>query len=198
MHAWIDLLALWQQTHPWLAPLAFGLVFAMLSALAIPGCGPLALLAGASWGWLAGTLLVGLASTLGATLSFLVARRFGRAAAPARPGSRRARAQAWLTRGDALLERGGPLALLWLRLLPVVPYPLLNPLLGLGRIRLASFFWPSLVGLTLGSLPWVGAGQALAGSWRLGELDVPATALAASLFLLTPLVAARMIRRADA
>jgi uncharacterized membrane protein YdjX (TVP38/TMEM64 family) len=196
----LHLFTLWQQAHPLLAPVvtlaAFLLVFVLLSALALPGCGPLALLAGAQWGWVAGTLLVGLASTLGATLSFLAARRLGRAAVPARPGSRRAKAEAWLMRGDTLLERGGPLALVGLRLLPLVPYPLLNPLLGLGRIGLAGFFWPSLLGLTLGSLPWVCAGQALAGSWRLGGLDAPALAVAASLFLITPLVAARLLKKA--
>jgi uncharacterized membrane protein YdjX (TVP38/TMEM64 family) len=196
MTAWFDLLSLWQQAHPWIAPLAFAAVFALLSALAIPGCGPLAMLAGATWGWQVGTLLVGLASTLGATMSFLVARRITRGARPPRPGSRLARARDWLQRGDALLARGGPLALVWLRLLPLVPYPLLNPLLGMGRMDLARFFWPSLLGLTLGSLPWVGAGQALVGSWRQGTLDLPAAALAASLFLLTPLVAARMLKEA--
>jgi uncharacterized membrane protein YdjX (TVP38/TMEM64 family) len=184
----------WQQAHPALAPLAWAGLFVLLSALALPGCGPLALLAGAAWGVGAGTLAVGAASTLGATLAFLAARRLARDARPAAPGSRRAKAAALLSRGEALLELGGPLALVWLRLIPVVPYPLLNLLLGLTRMRLSQFFWPSLVGLVIGSLPWVCAGQAVARSWQLGGLDVPSLAVAASLFLITPLIAARMLK----
>ncbi|MCE2915807.1 MAG: VTT domain-containing protein [Rubrivivax sp.] len=193
-----DTLLLWQQAHPLLAPLAFAVVFVLLSALSLPGCGPLALMAGAAWGLAAGTLAVGLASTVGATLAFLAARRLARAAPAPRPGSRLARARGWLDRGEALLERGGPLALVWLRLVPIVPYPLLNPLLGLTRISLRGFVVPSFFGLLIGSLPWVSAGQALSKSWHAGGLDVPSTAVAASLFVLTPLLAARMLRRTAA
>jgi uncharacterized membrane protein YdjX (TVP38/TMEM64 family) len=188
----------WQQAHPALAPLAWAALFVLLSALALPGCGPLALLAGAAWGVGVGTVAVGAASTLGATLAFLGARHLARNAKPASPGSRRERAAALLARGEALLDRGGPLALVWLRLVPVVPYPLLNPLLGLTRMPLSQFFWPSLVGLVIGSLPWVCAGQAVARSWQIGGLDLPSLAVAASLFLITPLLAARMLKKVPA
>jgi uncharacterized membrane protein YdjX (TVP38/TMEM64 family) len=193
---------LWQQAHPLLAPLAFAAVFVLLSALALPGCGPLALLAGAAWGVGLGTLAVGLASTAGATLAFLGARHLGREALTRgdgpRPGSRLDRARGLLARAEAVLERGGPLALVWLRLVPIVPYPLLNPLLGLTRMTLRGFVGPSFVGLLIGSLPWVCAGQAVSSSWQAGGLDLPSLALAASLFLITPLLAARMLKRAQA
>jgi uncharacterized membrane protein YdjX (TVP38/TMEM64 family) len=143
-----------QQQSPALFLAGFMLLFVLLSALSLPGCAALSLLAGSAFGTLAGTLLVGLASTLGALLPFLAARHVARDRVQRRLGHR-------LQALDALLARHGALGLVGLRLLPVLPYPLLNPLLGLSRLSLPAFFWPSLAGLTLASLPYVWAGQSL-------------------------------------
>ena len=144
----------WQQQSPALFLTVFMLLFVLLSALALPGCAALSLLAGSAFGTLAGTLLVGLASTLGALLAFLAARHWARERVQRRFGHR----LQWL---DALIARHGAPGLVGLRLLPVLPYPVLNPLLGLSRMSVPGFFWPSLAGLTLGSLPYVWAGQSL-------------------------------------
>jgi uncharacterized membrane protein YdjX (TVP38/TMEM64 family) len=144
----------WQQQSPALFLAGFMLLFVLLSALALPGCAALSLLAGTAFGTLAGTLLVGLASTLGALLAFLAARHWARERVQRRFGHR----LQWL---DALIARHGTPGLVGLRLLPLLPYPVLNPLLGLSRMSVAAFFWPSLAGLTLGSLPYVWAGQSL-------------------------------------
>lgn len=150
----VSRLLAWQQQSPALFLAGFMLLFVLLSALALPGCGALSLLAGSAFGTLAGTLLVGLASTCGALLAFLVARHWARERVRRRLGHR-------LQRLETLVARHGALGLLGLRLLPVLPYPLLNPLLGLSRMSVPAFFWPSLAGLTLGSLPYVWAGQSL-------------------------------------
>lgn len=166
----------WQARQPLQCALAFVAVFALLSALTVPGCAALALLAGPAFGTLVGTLLVGLGSTLGALLSFLVARHLARAAVQRRWGTR-------LCALEGRLARGGPLALLWLRLLPVVPYPLLNPLLGLTRMPVRHFLLPSLLGLTLGSLPYVWLGQSAQQWWRHGTPQALGMAGAAALLL---------------
>lgn len=144
----------WQQQAPALFLAGFMLTFVLLSALALPGCAALSLLAGSAFGTLAGTLLVGLASTLGALLAFLAARHWARERVQRRLVHR-------LQGLDALIARHGAPGLVGLRLLPLVPYPVLNPLLGLSRMSVPAFFWPSLAGLTLGSLPYVWAGQSL-------------------------------------
>jgi uncharacterized membrane protein YdjX (TVP38/TMEM64 family) len=154
-----DRLLAWQQQSPVLFVAGFMLLFVLLSVLALPGCWALSLLAGSAFGTLAGTLLVGLASTLGALLAFLAARHWGRDRVQRRLGHR-------LQGLDRLIERHGALGLVGLRLLPVLPYPLLNPLLGLSRMSVPGFFWPSLLGLTLGSLPYVWAGQSLLAYFR--------------------------------
>jgi uncharacterized membrane protein YdjX (TVP38/TMEM64 family) len=187
-----SLLLAWQQQSPVLFLTVFMLLFVLLSALALPGCGALSLLAGGAFGTLVGTLLVGLASTIGALLAFAATRHWAREGVQRRFGHR-------LQGLDSLLLRHGALGLVGLRLLPVVPYPLLNPLLGLSRMSVPAFFWPSLVGLTLGSLPYVWAGQSLQ-AW-LNGLPGPHPlwlAGACSLLLMAALVARpRRLREAD-
>lgn len=143
-----------QAAHPLLFACAFAATFAVLSALALPGCGPLALLAGPAFGVVGGTLLVGAASTLGALAAFLAARHLARAPMQARFGHR-------LAGLERMLAGRGPWMILLLRLVPVVPFPVLNPLLGLTRMPVRDFVVPSLLGLTLGSLPYVGLGGSI-------------------------------------
>ena len=167
---------LWQEAAPLSFLIGFVLIFTLLSALAVPGCAPLALLAGSAFGGLAGTLIVGGASTLGALLAFLAARHWARERVQRRLGHR-------LRMLDDAVARHGTWALFWLRLVPLVPYPLLNPLLGVSRLSTRGFLWPSLAGLTLGSLPYVWAGQSL-GAWLAeGRPDWGALAAVAAMLL---------------
>ncbi len=187
---------LWQARSPLAFLLAYTALFTLLSALALPGCAPLAMLAGTWFGALGGTLVVGLASTLGALLSFLAARHWARDAVQQRLQQRFGpRLQAF----EEQLRRHGTLWLFWLRLVPLVPYPVLNPLLGLSRLPVPAFLWPSLAGLTLGSLPWVWAGLGLQTALRSGETPWPALAGAALLLLASAALARHgWVRRAAA
>lgn len=179
----------WQAARPLAFLLGFVAMFTLLSALALPGCAPLALLAGTAFGAIGGTLLVGLASTLGATISFLVARHGLRSRVRQRLGHR-------LQALDTVARRDGPLWLFWLRLVPLVPYPVINPLLGLSRLSLAGFVLPSLAGLTLGSVPYVWAGTSLAGLWQGGAPDWWLLAGAAGLLAATAALARQRLQRA--
>lgn len=142
---------LWCHEHPVAFTVGFALVFATLSAFTLPGCSVLSLMAGPLFGAVFGTLLVGVASTAGATASFLAARHLARPAAQARFGHR-------LQPIEAFLARHGRWSLFMLRLVPVVPFPILNPMLGITRMPLRAFVMPSLAGLTLGTVPYVWLG----------------------------------------
>ena len=179
----------WRHESPLAFALGFTLLFTLMSALTLPGCCALALAAGTAFGTLPGTLLVGLASTLGATLSFLAARYWARDAVQRRLGHR-------LPLLDAAIARHGHWGLFWLRLLPVLPFPVLNPLLGVSRLSLPAFFWPSLAGLTLGSVPYVWAGGALLAGWQGGELNAWTLASVALLLAATVWAAQQGLRRA--
>src|SRR5512147_3118913 len=117
----------WCEQHPVAFTLGFALLFALMAAVTLPGCSVLSLMAGPLFGAVAGTLLVGVASTIGATASFLAARHLARPAAQARFGHR-------LRPVEAFLARHGRWSLFVLRLVPLVPFPVLNPLLGLTRM----------------------------------------------------------------
>lgn len=137
--------------RPWAFAAGLFALFTVMSALALPGCSVLALAAGIMMGWLPGTLLVALASTVGATLSFLAARHWWRDAVQQRWGHRLAGVQAGLARDGAFY-------LLSLRLAPVIPYALLNPLMGLSAMPARQFFGVSLLGMLAGSAAYVYAG----------------------------------------
>lgn len=155
-----ELLA-FQAASPWTFATGLFALFTLLSALALPGCSVLALAAGLCLGWVAGTILVVLASTLGATISFLAARHWWRDAVRRRWGHR-------LVAIENGLARDGAYYLFSLRVAPVIPYALINPLMGLSAMPLRQFFVVSLLGMTAGSAAYVYAGTVLsaASSWR--------------------------------
>ena len=191
-------LASLQAAHGWLlqahaqAPASFmacwfGL-FVALSALALPGAAVLALLAGSLWGLLLGTALVLLASTLGATLSFLAARHWWREPLQRRFGDR-------LAALDAALARQGAWHLLALRLAPVVPYGLLNPLMGLTSMRTSTYFAVSALGMLAGTMAYVYAGLALGSVRSLSGLLQPEVMGALAALALLPWLLRPLARR---
>jgi uncharacterized membrane protein YdjX (TVP38/TMEM64 family) len=146
--------AAWYALSPAVTVAAFVLVFAALSALALPGSSILAVGAGAVFGVAFGALLVAGASALGATLPFLFARRFGRVRL-------RDRFPDWWHAIDAGVARRGVRYLLLLRLAPVIPFAVVNPLMGLTTMRTWTFFWASALGMLFGSFLYTAAGAGL-------------------------------------
>ncbi len=162
---------LWSQPTEWAAiqarqPLTFAAcffcLFTVLSALALPGCGLLAVAAGLWFGLALGTALVLLASTVGATVSFLAARHLLRDKVQQRFGHR-------MQALESGLARDGAFYLFSLRVAPLIPDAIVNPLMGLSRMPLRQFFGISLLGMLAGGAVYVYAGSALA--------TVPADAL---------------------
>lgn len=163
-------------------PIAFSAVlfmlFTLMSALALPGCSVLALAAGLCLGWLPGTLLVVLASSAGATLSFLAARHLWRDGVRKRFGHR-------LARVEDGLARDGAFFLFSLRVAPVIPYAFINPLMGLSAMPTRQFFSVSVLGMLAGSAAYVYAGTTLgrAQGWQ----DIFSLSLLVALALLAAL-----------
>lgn len=148
-----QLLAL-RSAAPWSFGAAFFCLFTLMAALALPGCGLLALGAGLCFGLVQGTALVLLASTAGATVSFLAARHLWRDALQRRWGHR-------LAAVEAGLARDGAFYLFSLRVAPIIPFGLVNPLMGLSPMPLRQFFGISLLGMLAGSVAYVYAGTVL-------------------------------------
>ena len=161
--------------HPLGLAAAYFAVYVAATALSVPGATVITLAGGALFGLWWGVLIVSFASTLGATLAFLASRFLLRDAVQARFGQRLAE----IERG---IERDGAFYLLSLRLIPVVPFFLINLLMGLTRMRAGTFYAVSQIGMLPGTLVYVNAGTQLATIDSLR--DVLSPALLGSLVLL--------------
>lgn len=107
------------------------------------------------FGLVTGTIIVSFASTIGATLAFLVSRHLFRDAVQAKFGAR-------LKAIDAGVTRDGAFYLFSLRLVPAFPFFIVNLVMGLTAIRARTFYWVSQVGMLLGTIVYVNAGTQLA------------------------------------
>lgn len=141
--------------HPLQALALFFITYVLVTAASLPGAAVMTLAAGAFFGVIVGTLLVSFASTLGATLAMLASRHVLRDSIEARFGER-------LKAVNAGLERDGAFYLFTLRMIPAIPFFVINLVMGLTRIRTWTFLWVSQTGMLLGTIVFVNAGTRLA------------------------------------
>ncbi len=160
----------YSDSHRLAAITVYMLVYIATTALSIPGATILTLAGGAVFGLVTGIILVSFASTIGATLAFLGTRYFFRDSAERRFGGR-------LEQINRNLLRDGAYYLFTLRLLPVVPFFLVNILMGLTKIPLLTFAFVSQIGMLPATIVYVNAGT------RLAELNSLAGILSAKLLL---------------
>lgn len=121
----------------WWAPLAFVLLYTAFNLALVPAT-ILTLTAGVVWGWLEGGAWVLLASTIGSAAPYFLARR---GSGPVVDAMKRRAA-----RLANALYREGLTTLLLLRLVPVVPYNLLNYAAGLAGVRPRDYLLATFVG----------------------------------------------------
>ncbi|NVK39803.1 MAG: FAD-dependent oxidoreductase [Oceanospirillaceae bacterium] len=145
-------------THPVVTPAFFFGVYVLVTTLSLPGAAVMTLAAGALFGLVTGVLLVSFASSLGATLAFLVSRYLFHDAVQSRFGH----ALKSVNRG---IERDGAFYLFTLRLVPLFPFFMINLVMALTPIRARTFYWVSQVGMLAGTVVYVNAGT------RIGELE---------------------------
>ena len=160
--------------------------YVAVAALSLPGAAILTLLAGAIFGLLVGTVVVSFASSLGATLAMLFARYVLRDGVKARFGAR-------LADIDKGVEREGAFYLFTLRLVPLFPFFVINLLMGLTKMKAATFYWVSQLGMLAGTLVYVYAGTQLAQLSSLQGIVSPGLAAALVLLGVFPLAAKKIV-----
>jgi uncharacterized membrane protein YdjX (TVP38/TMEM64 family) len=126
----------WRTEQPILLAAIMFVVYVAIAALSLPGAAVMTLLVGASFGLGWGLLIVSFASSIGATLAFLMTRYILRDSVQARFGER-------LQTINAGVERDGMFYLFSLRLVPVFPFFLINMLMGLTPLKTRQFYWVS-------------------------------------------------------
>ncbi|MHB8057328.1 MAG: TVP38/TMEM64 family protein [Desulfuromonadaceae bacterium] len=141
--------------HRLLTVAGFMAIYILQTALSLPGAAILSLAAGAVFGSLLGTLYANIAATLGATLAFLLTRYLLRDIVLKRFGHA-------LKGINNELETRGFNYLLFLRLVPVFPFFLINLAAGLTRLPLRTFFFGTMLGIIPGGFVYVNAGASLA------------------------------------
>ena len=134
--------------------IAFFFIYLLTTALSLPGAAVLTLAGGAIFGLMIGTLVVSFASSIGGTLAMLAARFM---------------LHDWVQRrfagqlkaiNEGIVKEGG-FHLFTLRLVPVVPFFVINLVMGLMPIRWWTFYWVSQIGMLSGTLVYVNAGSEL-------------------------------------
>jgi pyruvate/2-oxoglutarate dehydrogenase complex dihydrolipoamide dehydrogenase (E3) component/uncharacterized membrane protein YdjX (TVP38/TMEM64 family) len=176
----------WQETSPWLVGLGFFALYVTLTSLSVPGAAVMTIAAGALFGLFWGTLIVSFASSIGATVAFLVARFLLRDSVQRRFGRR-------LKTIDEGIKREGALYLFTLRLVPVFPFFVINVLMGLTAIRVATFYGASQLGMLPATLVYVNAGTQLGQVETLSGILSPGILVSFALLGLFPLIAKRVL-----
>jgi len=184
----IDVWQSWVQADLALSLIIFFVAYTLMASLSLPVCGVMSLVAGALFGRGWGTLVICIGSTIGGTAAFLMCRWMLRAWVQQRFGKR-------LERVNQRIERDGAFYLFTMRLVPVIPFFLLNFAMGLTPMRVRTYAWVSFFGLILPSFLYVNAGTELGAIES--PLDILTTKVMVSLALLgvTPLVLRQFIGR---
>lgn len=141
--------------NPVLSIGVFFAIYVAVTALSLPGAAILTLAAGALFGLVQGLVIVSFASSVGATLAFLVSRFILR-------DTVRNKFREKLKKIDEGVEKQGAFYLFTLRLVPVFPFFLINLLMGLTSLKTWTFYWVSQVGMLAGTAVYVNAGTQLA------------------------------------
>ena len=178
----------WRAAQPLLAGVSFFAAYVAVAALSLPGAAVMTLAAGALFGLGWGTLIVSFASSIGATLAFLAARWLFGGWVQSRFGDR-------LAALNAGIAKDGGFYLFTLRLVPVLPFFVVNLAMGVTPLRTATFYGVSQLGMLAGTLVYVQAGTQLARIDSLAGIVSPGVLGSLVLLGVFPLVARKAIEQ---
>lgn len=133
-------------------------IYVLVTGLSLPGAAVMTLVGGAIFGVFWGTLIISFASTIGATIAFLVSRFVLRDSVQQRFGTN-------LRAINEGVAKDGAFYLFTLRLVPAFPFFVINLAMGLTPIRVLTFYVVSQIGMLPGTIVYVNAGT------QLGQLD---------------------------
>lgn len=168
--------------NPLLIAGAFFLVYVAFTALALPAALLLTVSAGAIFGFIKGTIIVSFASTIGATVAFLLTRYLFHDSIQAKFGDR-------LETINNGIEREGAFYVFGLRLVPYFPFFMVNALLALTKLKTWTYYWASQLGMLAATAVFVNAGTQLAEIQSLGDIVSPKLLASFALLGVFPIVA---------
>lgn len=164
-----------------LAATVYFVIYVAIAAASLPGALIFTLLGGAIFGLAWGLLLVSFASSIGATLSFLVSRTLLRDWV-------QSKFRDYLAPINRGIEKDGNFYLFSIRMVPLFPFFMVNLVMGLTPISITSFYFVSQIGMLMGTAVYVNAGSELAQITSLSGLVSPPVIFSLVLLGIFPLV----------
>ena len=162
------------------------LLYVTSAVLCLPGISVLTLGAGAIFGFITGFILVSFAATVGATLSFLLSRYLFKDTLQKKFSSQ-------LQTINTGVEKEGAFYLFTMRLIPLVPFFLINLLMGLTSIKTSVFYTVSQAGMLPVTAIFTWSGNQLGQIKTLKDILSPSLLVAFALIGIFPFVAKKLI-----
>ncbi len=179
------------QSHYVLAVALFIVVYCVTVALSLPGDVFLTMVGGFLFGSVIGTCYVNIGATSGATLAFLAARYLLRDWVESKFGDRLGLIQEGF-------EQNAFSYLVMLRLIPAIPFVLVNLVAGLTRVQLGTYVRATMLGMIPASFVFAYAGRQLGMINSPGEIASPPVLLALTLLgllALTPVLYRKLVAK---
>jgi uncharacterized membrane protein YdjX (TVP38/TMEM64 family) len=151
-----------QHEHPVLVYGVAFLLYVTVTGLSLPGAAGLTLVYAWYFSFVRALILVSFASTAGATVAFLLSRYLLRDTIQRRFGDR-------LSAVNTALDRDGPFYLFTLRLIPAVPFFVINVVMGLTGLSVLTYWWVSQLGMLPGTAVYAYAGSTVPNLRQLAE-----------------------------
>ena len=174
------------ENNPILVLASYFLFYIVITAFSLPGAVWMTLGGGAFFGLFAGTVIVSFASSIGATLAMLISRFLLRDWV-------QSRFEKQMQIINAGINKDGGFYLFTLRLVPAVPFFVINLGIGLTPLRAGTFYWVSQLGMLPGTLVYINAGSELGKIHSLGEILSPTLIASFVLLGIFPLLVKKML-----
>ena len=170
----------WLRLHYVLSVLLFMLCYMVVVVLMIPAAAMLTMLGGYLFGFFYGAIYVLVAATMGSCCSFLMVQYALGSWLAEKHGT-------WVVRMQHGFQKNALSYLLFLRLVPLIPFPVVNVVPGILNIKKSTFFIGTFFGMMPGVCVYVMLGHGLGDAFTQGQAPDLSLALSPTIFF--PLLA---------
>lgn len=166
--------------HPFSSIFGFFLIYVAIVGLNLPGAAVLGLAGGALFGFTTGVIIISFASSLGATIACFFSRYLFRDYVQQKFGDK-------LEKVNKGIQEEGAFYLFTMRLIPAIPFVVINLVMGLTPIKLRTFYLVSQVGMLPGTMVFVNAGKELGKITSVSDIVQPSLIISFIVLGLFPL-----------
>ncbi|MBF0234911.1 MAG: FAD-dependent oxidoreductase [Desulfamplus sp.] len=172
--------------NPVISSSIYMIIYIAVTSLSLPGAGIMTLAGGAVFGFWKGVIMVSFASTIGATIAFLIARFLFRDFV-------QNRFKESLKKVNRGVEKEGAFYLFGIRLVPVFPFFIVNVVMGLTTLPTRLFAFTSQAGMLPATIVFINAGQKISEIDSIGGILSPGIIFAFAMLGIFPLIASKVL-----